>query len=173
MNKRKLILYAVICLLFGLTIYYLYPENKLPSNTVVDKLVVYKSKRQLLAYSKEKLIQTYTISLGKHPIGGKAYKDDSKTPEGLYYINSKKSNSKYHKSLDISYPNKSDEANAKKHFKKPGNYVEVHGLPNKLGIIGKFQRWYDWTDGCIALTDEEIDELYKAVKIGTPIEIYP
>ena len=169
MNKRKLILYVAICLVFGLSVYYFYPEERLPKNIVIDKILVYKSKRQLLAYSNGQIIMTYKISLGGNPIGKKECEDDSKTPEGLYYIDGKNRYSDFHKNLGISYPNKSDKANAK----RPGGDIKVHGLPNNLGIIGKFQRWYDWTDGCIALTDEEIDELYKAVKIGTPIEIKP
>lgn len=169
MNKRKLFVLSTIFLSLGLTIYYVYPEERLPENIVIDKILVYKSKRQLLAYSNGQLIKTYKISLGGNPIGKKEYKDDSKTPEGLYYIDGKNRYSDFHKNLGISYPNKSDKANAK----RPGGDVKVHGLPNKFGIIGKFQRWYDWTDGCIGITDQEIDELYKAVKTGTPIEINP
>ena len=173
MNKQKYITLSLILIILGLTTYYFYPDEKLQKNIVVDKILVYKSKRQLLAYSNGLLVKTYKISLGGNPIGAKAYEDDHKTPEGIYNINKKNTKSKFHKKLVISYPNKSDEANAKKMSKKAGKDVEIHGLPNKLGLLGKFQRWNDWTDGCIALTDEEIDELYAAVKIGTPIEIKP
>ena len=173
MNKRKTITLSIIFLFLGLTIYYFYPEERLPENIVIDKILVYKSKRQLLAYSNGQLIMTYKISLGGNPIGKKESEDDSKTPEGLYHIDGKNRYSDFHKNLGISYPNKSDEANAKRLSLKVGGDVKVHGLPNKLGIIGKFQRWYDWTDGCIGLTDQEIDELYSAVKTGTPIEIKP
>lgn len=173
MKKQKYITLSIISIILGLTTYYFYPEGKLQKNIVVDKILVYKSKRQLLAYSSGMMVKTYKISLGKNPIGAKAYKDDHKTPEGLYYINKKNVVSKYHKKLVISYPNHTNEVNARKMHMKPGEHIEIHGLPNKLGLLGKFQRWYDWTDGCIALTDEEIDELYAAVKIGTPIEIKP
>lgn len=160
-------------MLLGLTVYYLYPENKLPANSQIDKIVVYKSKRQLLAYSNGKLIKTYKISLGKVPIGDKEFEGDKKTPEGFYTINDKNPNSGYHKNLGISYPNQEDIENAKRLGKPAGGDVKIHGLRNKMGIIGKFHRWFDWTLGCIAITDSEIDELYSAVKIGTPIEIKP
>jgi len=126
-----------------------------------------------LAYSSGLMVKTYKISLGGNPLGAKAYKDDQKTPEGLYYINEKNTVSNYHKKLVISYPNLINQSYAKKMSKNPGSDIEIHGLQNKLRFLGKFQRWYDWTDGCIALTNEEVDELYMAVKIGTPIEIKP
>jgi murein L,D-transpeptidase YafK len=173
MKKQKYITLSIIVIILGFTTYYFYPDEKLQKNIVVDKILVYKSKRQLLAYSSGLIVKTYKISLGGNPIGKKAYQGDHKTPEGFYNIEGKNMESKFHKNLVISYPNQSDEANANKMSKKPGSAIEIHGLPNKLGLLGKFQRWYDWTDGCIALTNEEIDELYKAVKIGTPIEIKP
>lgn len=171
MNTKIKVL--TIFMLLGLTVYYLYPENKLPANSQIDKIVVYKSKRQLLAYSNGKLIKTYKISLGKVPIGDKEFEGDKKTPEGFYTINDKNPNSGYHKNLGISYPNQEDIENAKRLGKPAGGDVKIHGLRNKMGIIGKFHRWFDWTLGCIAITDSEIDELYSAVKIGTPIEIKP
>jgi murein L,D-transpeptidase YafK len=154
-------------------VYYFYPENALPSDTRINKLVVYKSERQLLAYSNGQLIIKYKISLGKQPVGKKEIEGDNKTPEGNYTINDKNANSDFHKNLGILYPNKEDKANAKRIGKEAGSDIKIHGLHNKLGFIGKFHRWYDWTSGCIALTNDEIDELYKTVKIGTPIEIYP
>ncbi len=157
----------------GLTVYYFYPEEKLPANTEIDKLIVYKSKRQLLVYSRGQLIKTYKISLGRQPIGNKEYEGDKKTPEGFYFINDKNADSGYHKNLGISYPDQDDLARAKRLGKPTGGDIKIHGLRNKTGFIGKFHRWYDWTIGCIAVTDEEIDELYDSVKIGTPIEINP
>jgi murein L,D-transpeptidase YafK len=160
-------------LLFGLAVYYFYPEEKLPAHTTINRLVVFKSKRKLLAYSNEKLVKTYSISLGRQPIGDKEFEGDKKTPEGLYYINDKNPNSGYHKNLGISYPNKDDIKQAKRLGKPTGGDVKIHGLKNKTGFIGKFHRWFDWTLGCIAVTDEEVDELYHAVNIGTEIEIKP
>lgn len=172
--KKSIFIWLTISLIFlGLTVFYFYPEDNLPIGTQIDKLVVYKSKRQLLAYSNGQLVKTYKISLGRQPIGDKEFEGDKKTPEGLYFINDKNPNSGYHKNLGISYPNKDDIEHAKRLGMPTGGDIKIHGLRNKTGFIGKFHRWFDWTLGCIALTNEEIDELYKAVKIGTPIGIKP
>jgi murein L,D-transpeptidase YafK len=154
-------------------VYYFYPENKLPKNATIDNLVVFKSKRQLLAYSNGQLLKTYKISLGKQPIGSKVFEGDNKTPEGKYTINDKNANSICHKNLGISYPNLKDIKNAKDIGKPAGGDIKIHGMLNNFGFIGKFHRWIDFTNGCIMVTDEEVDELFGAVKIGTPIEINP
>jgi len=173
MNKLKTIWWTIAFLFAGLTVYYFYPENKLPAGVRIDKLVVHKSKRKMSAYSGGQLIKTYKISLGKEPVGDKQFKGDKKTPEGLYFINDKNPNSSCHKNLGISYPDKADIEKAKRLGKPTGGDIKIHGLMNGTGFIGKFHRWQDWTLGCIAVTDQEIDELYHAVKIGTPIEIKP
>jgi len=170
--RKKIILiiaFLIVCSAF----YNLYPEEKLPLNTQVDYLVIQKSNRKLLAYSKNKLIKTYQISLGDHPLGHKEIEGDEKTPEGIYTINAKNPNSGYHKNLGVSYPNQQDIAKAKRLNKSPGGDIKIHGIRNHLSFIGKFQRFFDWTNGCMALTNSEIDELYRAVKIGTTIEIKP
>lgn len=100
-------------------------------------------------------------------------KATKKTPEGLYFINDKNPNSIFHKNLGISYPDKKDIINAKRLGKKAGGDIKIHGLSDNRNYIKTFHRWRDWTAGCIAVTNEEIDELYAAVKIGSPIEIYP
>lgn len=153
--------------------YYFWPEPKLPPGTKIDSLVVLKSERKLLTYANGKLMKTYTISLGKSPIGHKVFEGDMKTPEGLYTINAKNPNSGYHKNLGVSYPNNLDRAIAAGIGKSPGGDIKIHGIRNGRGYIGKFHRWTDWTHGCIAVTDEEIDELYGSVAIGATIEIRP
>jgi len=173
MTKSKIILLTISLIFLGLTVYYFYPEHKLSANIQIDKIVVYKSKRQMLAYSNGQLVKTYKIALGRQPIGDKEFEGDKKTPEGIYYINDKNPNSGYHKNLGISYPDKVDIKNAKRLGKPTGGDVKIHGLRNKTGMISKFHRWFDWTLGCIAVTDEEIDELYNSVKVGTQIEIKP
>lgn len=170
---KKLSLFIFPFLIIGLAIYYFYPEEKLPADTEIDRLVVYKSKRQLIAYSKGEIVKTYRISLGGQPIGHKQFEGDQKTPEGTYYINNKNPNSGYHKNLGVSYPNETDKEYAKQYDKPPGGDIKIHGLRNGTGFIDKFQRWKDWTLGCIAVTDSEIDELYQSVPIGTVIEIKP
>ncbi len=171
MSTIKITRLSAALTILGLAFFYFYPEAKLPSGTKIDRLVVLKSKRQLLAYSKGKLAKTYKISLGRQPIGAKEIEGDKRTPEGVYFINNKNANSGYHKNLGISYPDSEDLDNAKRMGKPAGGDVKIHGLRNHTGFISKFHRFFDWTLGCVAVTDQEIDELYNAVAIGTPIEI--
>lgn len=174
MKKRShFFRWALLVLLLAFVVYYVYPEPKLPANAVVDKLLVYKSERKMEAYSNGVLLKSYTISLGGNPKGAKVYEGDRKTPEGIYTIKDKNPNSGYHKNLGISYPNKQNRARAKELGRPVGGAVKIHGLRNGIGFIGKFQRWYDWTNGCIALTNQEVDELYRSVKVGAEIVIKP
>jgi murein L,D-transpeptidase YafK len=170
---KKIFFYSFAFSIVLLVAYYFLPEEGLPKNLKITKLVVFKSKRELQVYSNNSLIKTYQISLGGNPVGAKQIFGDSKTPEGLYYIDGKNPNSAYHQNLGISYPSSKDTKNAALLGKTTGGDIKMHGLPNGFGFIGKFQRWHDWTDGCIGLTDTEIDELYDNVKVGTPIEIRP
>ncbi len=170
---RKIVGITISFLLLVFIIYSFYPEDRLPLNVLIDQIVVYKSKRQLLVYSKGKWLKTYKISLGKSPVGSKQFEGDKKTPEGIYFINGKNSKSGYHKNLGISYPNQYDIENAKRLGKPTGGDVKIHGLKNNIGFVGKHHRWFDWTKGCIAVTNQEMDELYRAVNIGTKIEIKP
>ncbi len=123
-------------------------------------------------YNKATLIKTYQISLGQEPVGRKQFEGDNKTPEGTYFIDGKNPYSSYHKNLGISYPNKKDKAFAKKKGKRAGSLIKIHGLPNGKGKIGKLHLANDWTAGCIAVTDQEIDEIYAATKIGAKIILY-
>lgn len=165
-SRSILIMFTV-----ALAVYYFYPQQKLSPNIKIDYLLILKSKRHLVAYSNGQPVKTYKISLGRNPIGDKEYEGDKKTPEGVYYINGKNPTSGYYKNLGISYPNEKDIAACRKAQKPTGGDVKIHGLRNGLGFIGKFQRWMDWTEGCIALTNQEVEELYNAVAIGTKIEI--
>ena len=170
---KKISLFIISFFIIGAAIYNLCPEQKLPQNTEIDYIIVKKSDRQLLAYAKHKLIKTYKISLGDSPVGHKESEGDEKTPEGVYVINAKNPNSGYHKNLGVSYPNKKDIAKAKLLGKDPGGDIKIHGIRNHLGFIGNFQRFFDWTNGCMALTNNEVDELFYTVNIGTKIEIRP
>lgn len=173
MNTLKIIFAMVVILFSSLTIYNLYPENRLPSNVKIDHLIVFKSKRQLLAYADGKLLKTYKISIGLQPNGDKEFQGDNRTPEGTYLINDKNPNSICHKNLGISYPNNDDIKHAKRLGKPAGGDIKIHGLPNGLGFISKFHRWFGFTNGCLMVTNKEVDELYNAVKIGSQIEIKP
>ena len=169
-------LYKKIFIILLLTIsvlasYYFCPAQKLDTSKPIDKIVVLKSKRILQVYSNNELLKEYKISLGRKPIGAKHFEGDDKTPEGKYIINDKNPHSGYHLNLGISYPAKADILFAKSKGKQPGGLIKIHGLKNGLGFIGKFHRGFDWTHGCIALTNKEIEELYQNVKIGTVIEL--
>jgi len=136
-----------------------------------DKVLVLKSARTLSLMKKNKVYKTYKIALGLSPVGPKLMEGDNKTPEGLYKISGHNPNSQFYKSLRISYPNARDIKNAKKLGKSPGSDIMIHGLGREFGYIGKRHADNDWTWGCIAVTNEEIDEIYAAVANGTPIEI--
>lgn len=177
MNKNKsaklvrAIALSIIAAVGGLLIYYLIPAAKIPSGVLIDRIVVYKSKHKLEAYSGGKLIVTYQVAIGKQPVGPKEYEGDQKTPEGVYTINDRNPNSGYHRNLGISYPNAEDIARARQTGKPTGGDVKIHSLKNGQGYIGKFHRWKDWTNGCIAVTDDEMDQLYEHTTLGATIEI--
>ena len=173
MKRIKSIVLFLFIAFLALVVYYFFPPEKLPSTTKIDNLIVYKSERKMEAYSNGKIIKTYTISLGKQPIGTKEFEGDNKTPEGIYYINDKNPNSVCYKNLGISYPNEEDRAVAKKLGKPTGGDIKIHGMLNSKGWVGKFHRWVDWTNGCVAVTNSEMEELYNFVPIGTKIEIKP
>jgi murein L,D-transpeptidase YafK len=154
-----------IFLLFSLS---LFAEEK-----PIDKVVVFKASRQMHLLSGEEVIKTYSISLGENPIGHKVQQGDERTPEGDYVIDYRNTKSRYHLSLHISYPNEKDKENAKKLGVDPGGDIMIHGSPNNFRWSEIILQNMDWTNGCIAITNKEIDEFGKLVKNGTPIRINP
>ena len=159
MKKSKVVGLTSIIVLLGITIYYFYPEEKLTEGQKADKIVINKANHELLLFDKEKLIATYKVSLGRNGLGKKTKSGDWLTPEGSFKGKKRlPSQTKYHKAIAI------------------GEWgdccaVLIHGL--EYSWIGKFHRWLDWTKGCIELTNDEIDEIYKAVNDGVIIEINP
>lgn len=165
-----LFLGVIVCAL----IYNIWPQQKLPAKVKIDYLLVDKSQKTMKAYSGKNLIKTYQISIGKTPIGHKVFEGDNKTPEGNYTINDRNPNSAYHKNLGVSYPNKTDREKAKQLGKSPGGDIKIHGLPDGiLSKFDKFHRFFGWTNGCIMVTNAEVDELYEAVVSNAKIEIRP
>lgn len=152
--------------------FYFYPEKRLPVYCKVDKISVEKSKREMHVYSKGRMLKTYTISLGYRPHGKKTFERDGKTPEGKYFIISKNGSSIAYKSLGISYPNLADSKFASQRRKRTGGNIMIHGMINGQGYWGKFHRYIDWTAGCIAVTNYEMDDLFKHVDVGCKIEIF-
>jgi murein L,D-transpeptidase YafK len=151
--------------------YYFIPEPKIPTGIKVDKILVEKNKRKMHVYSEGKKLKSYTISLGFRPRGKKHFEGDGKTPEGVYYIVSKNSQSIAHKSFGISYPNAADKKYAAQRGKSAGGHIMIHGMMNGLGYWGKFHRFIDWTGGCIAVTNSEMDDLFQHVEVGCEIKI--
>lgn len=138
-----------------------------------DRVEVIKHERVLRLFKDGKVIKTYKVALGGNPVGPKTQKGDHKTPEGNYTLDRRNAHSQFYKSIHISYPNPKDRANVRAKGVSPGGDLFVHGLPNGYGWIGSGHRAKDWTDGCVAVTDEEIDEIWRAVPDGTLIEIRP
>jgi murein L,D-transpeptidase YafK len=138
-----------------------------------DRIVVHKSKRKMLLLWEGKVFRRYSIGLGQSPLGPKQRQGDSKTPEGLYTISGRNPASAYHLALRISYPNEADIERARQAGDDPGGDIMIHGLPNGEAESTKHARMSDWTMGCIAVTDEEMEEIWRLVPDGTPIEINP
>ena len=136
-----------------------------------DRLLVEKSKRQLTLYRNGSILRQYEVSLGSSPVGDKEREGDGRTPEGHYSIDFKNAKSAFHLSLRISYPNVDDREDARRRHEPPGGDIMIHGLPNGLALLGPLNRLVDWTDGCIAVTNGEVKEIWAMTDVGTEIEI--
>ena len=145
----------------------------LADNLMIDSIVVHKSAHEMLVFRKGILLKKYVVQLGSNPVGPKQYLGDHKTPEGTYYISGKNAASRFHKSLGISYPNANDLQKASSQGKSPGGDIMIHGLPNGEENVGPTRYRNDWTWGCIAVRNAEIDELFEHTEPGTPIVITP
>jgi murein L,D-transpeptidase YafK len=138
-----------------------------------DRIVIVKSERTMTLFRKGQVLKTYKVALGYAPVGPKMRRGDYKTPEGLYTIDSRNPGSHYHLALHISYPNAADRERAKKARVDPGDAIMIHGLPEGEGWLGALHRKVDWTWGCVAVTDHEIEEIWSMVPLGTVVEIKP
>ncbi|QHT67135.1 L,D-transpeptidase family protein [Rhodocytophaga rosea] len=146
-------------------------EKKLPDRA--DKVIVYKSKRELHLLKDGEIIRTYKIALGDNPVGHKQQEGDEKTPEGTYILDWRNSKSAYHKSIHVSYPNEKDREHAKQLGISPGGDIMIHGMNKQTAWLGRWQNLRDWTNGCMAVSNDEMDEIWAMVKNGTQIEINP
>ena len=168
MRKSTIFWLSILIIFLGLIVYYFYPESKLKDDQKADKIIINKANHELLLYYKEELIATYKVSLGRNGLNKKTKLGDWLTPEGRFK-GKKMTQTNYHKAIAV------------------GEWgdccgVLIHGLGHKpspeifhinMARFKRFHRWYDWTKGCIALTNDEIDEIYKAVNDGVIIEINP
>jgi murein L,D-transpeptidase YafK len=157
--------------LLGLTAYA--SSTDLAQSNQADRVIVLKRERTLQLLNQGRVFKTYKVALGANPVGPKAQQGDHHTPEGNYVLDHRNAHSQFYKSIHISYPSAADRARAAALHVSPGGDIFLHGLPNGYGWIGKEHRLKDWTDGCIAVTDEEMDEIWQLVPDGTPIEIKP
>jgi len=145
----------------------------LPRDARADNVVVDKRARTLTLLRGGQPLKTYAVSLGASPAGHKVQEGDERTPEGRYVLDYRNPRSAAHRSLHVSYPDSADAARARARGVPPGGMIMVHGITNGLGWMGRLHRLVDWTDGCIAVTNGEMDEIWRAVPDGTPIEIRP
>lgn len=145
----------------------------LPGGARADNVVVHKRDRTLTLLRGVQVLRTYEVSLGGSPAGHKTREGDERTPEGRYVLDDRNPHSAAHRSLHVSYPNAGDAARARAQGVPPGGMIMVHGITNGLGWMGRLHRLVDWTDGCIAVTNGEMDEIWRTVPDGTPIEIRP
>lgn len=149
------------------------PVTGIKGSVIADSIVVEKGRRTLTLFSAGFAVRTYQVALGKQPTGDKVKKGDNRTPEGTYFIDFKNPNSKYHKALHISYPDALHSARANALGVSPGGDIMIHGLPPRYASVGAEHAQYDWTEGCIAVTDKEIEEIWAAIPTGAPIHIKP
>ena len=159
---------AITTFLFLVT---LVANSSNPAQT--DHIIVYKSQHKMDLVSNGKVIKSYKVALGGNPVGPKTRQGDHRTPEGHYRIDTKNAHSRFHLSLHVSYPNAEDQERARKLGVRPGGDIMIHGLPDRYAYLGALHRNYDWTDGCIAVTNAEIEEIWKLVAVGTEVEIKP
>ena len=143
------------------------------SQISADSIVVEKARRTMTLYKQGEPVRIYFVALGKNPVGHKISRGDYRTPEGLYHIAAHNPDSKYHLSLLVSYPNETDLAEAKKRGVTTGGDIMVHGLPDRFASYGSAHRQWDWTKGCIAVTNAEIEEIWSAIPDGAAIQIKP
>lgn len=163
---------ALCCFLFA-TLAQAMSTPGLDTKSTVDKVLVLKSERKLHLLSRGEILKSYRVSLGKQPSGPKRYQGDKRTPEGFYWIDWRKVSDKYNLSMHISYPNPKDQQHAREKGLPAGDMIMIHGTP----LDDEYPEWYfhtlDWTEGCIAMRNRDMREVWSLVKDGTLIEIRP
>ena len=158
---------VILVLAFGLAACGNKSKFKTYNGPAVTSVQVHKGARKMYLLHHEKVLKSYDIALGFTPVGHKEFEGDGRTPEGTYIIDRRNPNSEFHLSIGISYPNQADREYAKALGKSPGGDIFIHGGPRRP-VTRR-----DWTAGCIAVTDKEIERIYAMVKDGTPIQILP
>ncbi len=173
MTQLKVI--ALVLAMLPTTALALEPDMVTVYNTTglrADRLVVDKGERLLHVMQDGNIVRTYPVALGRDPVGPKQMQGDGRTPEGEYVIDWRNPNSRFYRSLRVSYPNSVDRQHAASLGVNPGGMIMIHGSPN-ITLTGDYGIRADWTEGCIAVSNMAMDELWEAVAEGTPIEIRP
>jgi|SRR5882672_1310531 len=171
---KRLSIAGIICaLLVAGAVWANRATDALPAEARADLIVVEKGKRTLTLYKSGVVLRSYSVALGRGMTGAKEHERDNRTPEGRYSIDSRNAQSAFHRALHVSYPSAADRARARAAGFEPGGDVMIHGMRNGFGWLGRAHRLFDWTRGCIAVTNDEIDEIWRVVPDGTPIEIKP
>ena len=139
----------------------------------IDAVLVKKSEKKMYLLAEGKSIKEYQVVFGANPKDHKQKEGDERTPEGKYILDYKKENSSFYKAIHISYPNEEDKAKAQYSGVNPGGSIMIHGQKNGLSWLSWLSQRFNWTDGCIAVTNKEMDEIWGLINEGTPIEIQP
>lgn len=172
----RIAIVLIVAIVVAMAFTYVYAHhvsNPLPRGTVIDGIVIEKSSRKLSVFHNAKPLKSYRVALGRNPVGAKEQEGDNKTPEGLYKIDGRNPQSSFHLALHVSYPSDDDKARAAARGVNAGFDIMIHGIQNGRGWIGAFHRLKDWTAGCVAVTDEEIEELWRITPDGTTVDIRP
>jgi murein L,D-transpeptidase YafK len=167
-------LICLICLSLGLALLAAHQNGQpLPRDVRVDRVLIEKAARRLTLYRRDQPLKSYHIALGSSPVGHKQREGDGRTPEGQYRIQARNERSAFYLGLQLSYPSQRDREDAAGRHESPGGAIMLHGLPNGLGWIGSWHRLRDWTAGCVAVADFEMEEIWRSVGVGVSVEIVP
>ncbi len=161
----------IVLVLLALASYVFVTSTDVGITGTADRVLVDKSDQKLYLLRKGHMIAEYSVVFGANPVGHKQQEGDQRTPEGHYILDYKKSDSSFHKSIHISYPNEADKQVALEQGVDPGGLIMIHGQPNGLGWLAFLTQRSNWTAGCIAVTNREMDQIWSAVPVSTPIEI--
>lgn len=159
--------------IFAFIVSFMVAQFVIAAETTVSSVLVDKSEQTMFLLSGGEVVRKYHVVFGANPLGHKQQQGDERTPEGNYILDYKKPDSSFHKAIHVSYPNEKDKSSARERGVDPGGLIMIHGQKNGFGWMAWLMQNFNWTDGCIAVTNKEMDEIWSLVKIGTPIEIRP
>lgn len=169
-RKAVIVCCAAVVPIFGIAVANI-NRDPLPESARADYVLVLKSEHRLDLLSGGNVLKSYRVALGRGGAAAKQRQGDHLTPEGVYILDRRNTRSRFYRSIHVSYPNPADRERARRMGADPGGDIMVHGVTNGLGWLGALHRTIDWTDGCVAVTDSQMDEIWRAVPDGTPIEI--